>query len=154
MNVLFLDYDGVVNTPMWDDGGQIVRYNFPKDKKVNNFQAVQWISYFCRMYGYSIVVSSSWRFEDNYEECLRNGGLWTDIKIVGTTPYLYDNRQKEIERWLSEHPEVKNYLIIDDLCYEGFSSEHFIECDCHIGFTFREYLEAERLHQKLKEKNK
>lgn len=94
MNILFLDYDGVVNTPMWDDKGQTVRYNFPEDKKVNSFQVAQWVFHFCRTYNYSIVVSSSWRFEDNYEECLRNDGLWADIKIVGTTSYLYDDRKK------------------------------------------------------------
>lgn len=151
MNVLFLDYDGVINTPMWDEKKQKIRYNLPEDGKVNNFQAVQWISYFCKKNNYSIVVSSSWREEDNYEECLRNGGLWKDIEVIGITPSLQDNRQEEIEQWISEHPEVENYLIVDDLCYKRFDLDHFIECDSHIGFTYREYLKAEQLHQKTKE---
>lgn len=154
MNILFLDYDGVVNTPMWDEKKHKVRYNLPEDGKVNNFQAVQWISCFCKKNNFSIVVSSSWRDEDNYEKCLRNGGLWTDIKIVGVTPFLSSgNRQKEIEQWLSEHPEVENYLIVDDLHYEGFDSKHFIKCDSHIGFTYRKYLKANKLYQKLKKKD-
>ena len=59
--VLFLDYDGVVNTPMWNEKGTICRYNMPKDGKVNNFQAVQWISEFCQKFHFQIVVTSTWR---------------------------------------------------------------------------------------------
>lgn len=54
MNVLFLDYDGVVNTPMWDDDGKRCTFNFPSDNKVNNFQCVQWVSEFCQRYDYKI----------------------------------------------------------------------------------------------------
>ncbi len=88
MNVLFLDYDGVVNTPMWDETGEKCTYNFPQDNKVNNFQCVQWVSEFCQKYGYSIVVSSSWRNRENYRECLLNGGLRDGIEILGKTPNL------------------------------------------------------------------
>ena len=40
--VIFLDYDGVVNTPMWNSKGTNCRYGWPSDGKVNNFQAVHW----------------------------------------------------------------------------------------------------------------
>ena len=64
MNILFLDYDGVVNTPQWrphpvDPSRMLCTYNFPRDNKVNDFQCVQWISEFCQKYDYSIVVTSS-----------------------------------------------------------------------------------------------
>ena len=74
MNVVFLDYDGVVNTPLWDSEGKYCTYGFPEDNKVNNFQCVQWVSEFCQKFRYSIVVTSTWRFESNYKECLINGG--------------------------------------------------------------------------------
>lgn len=45
--VIFLDYDGVVNTPMWDTDGKHCSYAHPGDNKVNNFQAVQWLSEAC-----------------------------------------------------------------------------------------------------------
>lgn len=57
MNVVFLDYDGVVNTPMLGDDG-IECCCYPDDNKVNNVQAVQLVSDFCLKYDYSIVVSS------------------------------------------------------------------------------------------------
>lgn len=70
MNVVFLDYDGVVNTPMWNADGTRCSFGFPQDNKVNNFQCVQWVSEFCQKFNYSIVVSSTWRLDDNYKECL------------------------------------------------------------------------------------
>lgn len=38
MNVIFLDYDGVVNTPIWSfrAGKWICTYATPSDNKVNN----------------------------------------------------------------------------------------------------------------------
>ena len=103
MRVVFLDYDGVVNTPMWDEEGLRCRFNFPKDNKVNNFQSCQWVSEFCKRYNYSIVVTSTWRFDDNYAECLRNGGLRDDVKILGAVPNLwYLERGDEIKAYLAK----------------------------------------------------
>ena len=61
--VVFLDYDqdGVVNTSMWNGKGTRCTYNFPSDNKVNNFQAVQWLSEACQKFHYDIVVTSTWR---------------------------------------------------------------------------------------------
>ena len=56
--VLFLDYDGVVNTMMWSDDGKHCGYNFPSHNRVNNFQAVQWISDFCIKYKFDIIVKN------------------------------------------------------------------------------------------------
>ena len=41
--VIFLDYDGVVNTPMWNEDGSI-DYNYPSNRKVHNFQAIMWLN--------------------------------------------------------------------------------------------------------------
>lgn len=123
MKVIFLDYDGVVNIPMWhkkEDGTFYCTYNFPGHNRVNNEQAVQWISEFCLKYGYSIVVTSSWRFDDNYRECLINAGLRDGIQILGRTDEIRDkddywlDRGYEIDKYLKEHQEITDYLIIDD----------------------------------------
>lgn len=61
--VIFLDYDGVVNIPKWENrnGKWHCRYSNVLDGKVNDEQAVQWVSEFCQKYGFGIVVSSTWR---------------------------------------------------------------------------------------------
>lgn len=153
MNVIFLDYDGVVNTPQWSlkNSKWICTFNWPRDNKVNNIQAVQWVSEFCEKYDYQIVVSSTWRLHDNYEECLHNAGLRKGIKIIGRTSICDNGRQEEISLWLSEHPEVERYLIFDDENVKGFE-DYLIKCDTSTGFGKKEFEYAERLHKTYKRK--
>ena len=116
--MIFLDYDGVVNTPMWNEKGTSCRYNFPSDGKVNNFQAVQWLSEACKKFHYDIVVTSTWRTHANYQECLINGGLREGIEILGKTERLSVEtgwaRGHEIQKYLEDHPEIKYFMIVDD----------------------------------------
>lgn len=151
VRVVFLDYDDVVNTFLWSwkAGKWICRYGFPEDNAVNNAQAVQWVSEFCEKYGYAVVVSSSWRLEDNYEQCLRNGGLRETIKILGKTKSLPGrSRGDEIGQWLSEHPEVEQYLIFDNQTDMGEYKDHLVWCSSSAGFREEEFHEAERLHHR------
>lgn len=142
MKVIFLDYDGVVNTPMWSGRNGVFRcqFGFPCDNKVNNWQAVQWVSEFCEKYKYDIVVSSTWRLDDNYKDCLINGGLRDGIKILGRTPVIYDGtRGDEISAWLSDHPEVDGYLIFDDEKDVVGHMTRLVQCDTGHGFGEREF---------------
>lgn len=152
MNVLFLDYDGVVNTPMWQlssKGEMCCNYNFPSDNKVNNFQACQWVSEFCERFNYSIVVTSTWRLHENYINCLYLGGLRDCVKVLGKTPDLrFDenkHREDEIRLYLDNHPEVTNFIIIDDDPIDGFD-DHYVCCSQDCGFNFKEYCKAKKLH--------
>lgn len=150
MNVVFLDYDGVVNTPMWDPEGKRCTYGFPQDNKVNNFQCVQWVSEFCQKHNYSIVVSSTWRFDKNYKECLINGGLRAGIEILGRTDHIpCSTRGAEIHKYLTEHPEITTFLIFDDENDMDDLADHLVLCDSEIGFGIHELCAAERLHKKL-----
>ena len=112
---------GVVNVPMWNEKGTKCSYGWPKEGKVNNFQAVQWLSEFCKKCRYDIVVTSTWRSSPNYAECLIDGGLREGIEILGKTddlnyehPWPEPTRGYEIKKYLEEHPEIKFYIIIDD----------------------------------------
>lgn len=149
--IIFLDYDGVVNTPMWDEEGKKCRYNFPEHNKVNNFQAVQWVSEFCQKWGFSIVVTSTWRMDDNWRECLINGGLREGIEIVDKTDDLAmthkrQTRGHEIKKWLEEHPEVEHFIIIDDI--DDFLPEQkpfFIETTPVVGFNMNDFIKARHI---------
>ena len=166
MNVLFLDYDGVVNTPMWDESGSKWRFNFPEDGKVNNFQAVQWISEFCQKCDYSIVVTSSWRLDSNYRECLINGGLRSDVKILGRTEDLFSPRKDlefsgqsrgvEINKYLSDHPEIKNYIIVDDEddCFDEQQRARFVQTDSTTGFSMNDMRKCRKIHARQKNENR
>lgn len=150
MNVVFLDYDGVVNTPMWNEDGTKCRYNFPDNNKVNNFQAVQWVSEFCQKYDYSIIVTSSWRTEENYKECLINGGLRDGIEILGKTKALGMKRGKEIDIYLRDHPEITGYIIIDDIDeFSKFQQKRFVRTREDVGFSKYDYYKACRIHEQF-----
>lgn len=150
--VIFLDYDGVVNTPMWNDKGTHCSYNFPSDGKVNNFQAVQWISECCQKFHYDIVVTSTWRIKDNYKDCLINGGLRPGIEILGRTDDLrYDDwsasRGDEIAKYLADHPEINYYMIVDDendILPEQM--DHFIQTNGDVGFTLSDFMRFEKIY--------
>ena len=140
IRVLFLDYDGVVNTLMWNEAGTKCTYNHPEDGKVNNFQAVQWVSEFCQKYKYDIVVTSTWRRFENWRECLINGGLRKGINIIGCTDIMNDKRGKEIKRYLEQHPEIKHYIIVDDEAYGILPEQkkYLVETNGSVGFGITE----------------
>ncbi len=150
--ILFLDYDGVVNTPMWNKKGTKVSYGFPEDGKVNNFQAVQWVSELCRKCKFDIVVTSSWREEKSYRKCLINGGLRRGVTIADALPVDEGkNRGELIRDYLLLHPEIKYYLILDDeddLLPEQLP--HLVKTNASYGFLEPEYDRAIALYLKSK----
>lgn len=152
MNVIFLDYDGVVNTPQWKNvnGRWHCSFNFPSNNKVNDEQAVQWLSEFCEKYDYSIVVTSTWRFDSNYKDCLINAGLRDGIKIIGKTPRIsIGNRGDEILEWLIHRKDIESFIILDDETDMGDLMDHLVKCDTSHGFKETEFRQAELLHLKF-----
>ena len=153
--VIFLDYDGVVNTPMWNEKGTSCRYGWPSDGKVNNFQAVQWVSEACKKFHYDIVVTSTWRLSEDYKECLINGGLREGIEILGKTDHLTVpegwSRGHEIQKYLDEHPEINYFMILDDenVPINEVQREHFIQTvDAHGGFNEADFFTFEKIYMK------
>jgi len=152
--ICFLDYDGVVNTPMWNEEGTHCSYNHNGHGKVNNFQAVQWLSEACQKFGYDIVVTSTWRIWDNYKECLTHGGLRDGIEILGKTDRLRGVcRGAEIKKYIDEHPEIQYYVIVDDeadMLPEQMG--HFIMTNGDTGFNLSEFKRFEEIFNKDNER--
>lgn len=148
-NILFLDYDGVVNTKMWSSyrGEWECRYNFPCDGKVNNEQAVQWVSEFCEKYKYDIVVISSWRTENNYANCLINAGLRKSIRILGRVSPS-KSKSEAIRDYIKDHGEIRRYLIFDDE-HIPKHYRHLVRCNPTRGFSEVEYNKAAKKHMKM-----
>jgi hypothetical protein len=145
INVLFLDYDGVVNVPMWNENGTKCSYGYPSEGKVNSFQACQWVSEFCQKCNFQIVVISTWRKRDNYKECLYNGGLRKNVEVIGKTESLYPKtRGDEIRDWLSKHSEVDKFIIFDDELIDGLEDKQ-IHCAHSCGFGESEFHQAVQL---------
>ena len=110
MKVIFLDFDGVITIPP--------KWHIRPEK-------IKWIKKIVDETGAKIVVSSSWRMStvektkeiilDKPKRCPQNKMLhWFVDNLYDVTHTYKGLRGEEIKDWLNEHPEVENYVIIDD----------------------------------------
>lgn len=148
--IVFVDVDGVLNTVFSER--RIYGYTFVDTRKVLRLRDI------VERTGAQLVLSSTWRIADTpinkicYDtlkaefERLRCP-LWIDCTPI--IPYV--NREMEITAWLDEHPEVTNFVILDD-DYKGLMKyyDHLVICDEAVGLTKERAEEAIRI---LKEEN-
>lgn len=119
MKVLFLDIDGVLNH---EKHYQWLHYSgeatsFQKTHPYCNFNpvSVKLLNKIIDETGCEIVLSSSWRFDGITKINNIFDKVGIKHKIIDVTPSLGSLcRGKEIDKWLSEHPEVTKYVIVDD----------------------------------------
>ena len=129
MKIIFLDFDGVMDTAYYD---LILRKNGLPEK--DNYgvlfdpNCIKNLKHIIDNTGADIVVSSSWKEDMGYEEILK---MWEDRRLPGfvtdVTPTLFrcNNRGDEIDAWLNDCNTECQYVIIDDLRACNFN-EHQI----------------------------
>lgn len=143
MKVIFLDFDGVITT--YDSKWKINMY------KINIINDI------CDKTDAKIVVTSTWRmgYHDDVYEChellkryfIKHNYLdnFKDTfdkfisNIIGMTECIGGLRGDEIKSYMNEHPEVENYVIIDDdsdMC--DYQLCNFIQTDTYDGITERD----------------
>ena len=148
--IIFLDIDGVLNSRKYilsvgDIFDDPVFQVDPKTVKLVNIlhQATQ----------AAIVVTSTWRkaFQgqlDKLQDCLASYKI--QAPVVGMTDdlaFASNSRGSEIKKYLSEHPEVRNFVIFDDeniaefpqnliqtTFDEGLQVSHITRAIEHLGF--------------------
>lgn len=132
MKVIFLDIDGVLNTPK-----TIRKFGFDFIDDI----LVSLVARICRETGARIVLSSSWRTEEKDLNIARQALERHNLEIHSCTPVIkrewkegcWVRRHEEISAWLEEK-EVERFAILDDLddaCIEG----NFFQTDEEIGLT-------------------
>lgn len=111
MKVIFLDVDGVLNCYPNDHVTHAEKKAMLHNDLVNRFKTV------LRLTGAKIVLSSTWRLSKHGRNTLKSKGL----NFISCTPRMplmggaeMMERGKEIQAWLTDHPEVEKYCIIDD----------------------------------------
>ena len=152
MKIIFLDYDGVVNNLVFFDvnGEPTFGYVEPDgektvDRQVNDFQAMAWLNKICREFHCSIVVTSTWRFRDDYAECLYRAGLNENVPILGRTARTSKfghERGFEISDWLlanKDQYKIDDFIILDDDADMVHLSSHLIKTDTYRGLGLHEY---------------
>lgn len=103
--VCFLDFDGVLCT---------AKTNF----RLIDIYSVGFLQWVCEAANVKVVITSTWRFS-NPKEFFDNLFGFNNIHNDWATIDLRDDnanriRGDEIQEWLNRHPEVDQYLILDD----------------------------------------
>ena len=127
MKVIFLDFDGVINDYL--SFNQINDYNVEVLKRIiNEINA-------------KVVVTSSnkyvWQINNNVEGLLNSyyikGLKEKGIDVFGYTPFKEYKREQEILDYLKKHPEITQYVILDDDYIIEPLKEHEIFLDLQAG---------------------
>lgn len=124
--VIFLDCDGVINNAHTYheqyDGDHTPLYLI-NDTLLDRVKKIQ------QETGADIVLSSSWRLDEDGIKALKKKGL----EIIDKTPYVWDKRGYEVDKWLQRHPDYYDYVILDDIVYWFLPCQQF-----HIIHTAQE----------------
>jgi hypothetical protein len=169
MKVMFLDFDGVLNSQQ----SCVFWHNSRDQAKWENEMYSSWtgslkeyiahefcpiamsnVNFLCqRNPDLKVVVSSTWRIGEDVESLKKILYPAKDIckAIIDVTPHFSRVRGEEIQKWLDEHPEVTNYVIVDDdRDMLPSQKEHFLNTSELHGFQFGDIFYAESILKKAK----
>lgn len=120
MKVIFLDVDGVLNSDKFFDNNI--------DNSYIDEKTVRLVKKAVEETGAKVVVSSSFRYKRSFgkvQEILLRNGI-----IFDKTPFLDNERGKEIKQWISENSEelndgleIEDYVVLDDDIFDDFDEE-------------------------------
>lgn len=155
--IIFLDIDGVLctantsNHDVYDIQDQLI----PRQRAGHStFDpiAIAYLNRLCETTGARVVVSSSWRNDDDVPHILRRVGFAGTFHPDWRTPYIKGGhsyrarRGREIAAWLLNHPDITRYVIIDD---DGDmlpeQRAHFVQTSGWYGFGLLEMEAAKDL---------
>lgn len=133
--IIFLDIDGVLNSAR----SVIAFGGFPHnpdgyERGMFDEVAVQLIKGIAEQAEANIILSSSWRKHNNWQDIGPSLGL----PIIGRTPSMSGFRGEEIEHWMkSTNQEISHYAIIDDDSdMLEHQMPHFVHTSGFDGFTW------------------
>ncbi len=134
MKVIFLDFDGVINDYMTIN--QINEYNVEVLKRILNETDAKIVVTSSHKYSYQRNNNKEGFLNNNYYvRALKENG----IDVLDWTPHIKqqgirDNqREQEILEYLKNHPEITQYLILDDDYIIESLKEHEIFLDLQSG---------------------
>lgn len=122
MKVIFVDVDGVLNSDDFIDS--------VKGKQDIDIKTVLLLKRAIEETGAKIVMDTSFRYTQSFlkvQEMLLQNGIMFD-----KTPFIDNERGKEIKQYLSEHRKIEDYILLDDVVFSDFDDEllsHLIKMD-------------------------
>ena len=151
MRVIFLDVDGVINS------GNNMSRNARLKRTCENMYfdptCMNRLKKLVENTGAKIVLSSTWRLPDErtrsmaHLENLKERLALYGLCILDSTPALTSDRNQEVNEWLQSHPEVVQYIILDDVNdnFQGDNLRRLVLTDEIVGLTDQDAAKAERL---------
>ncbi len=146
MKVIFLDFDGVLNYEKY------VRLHSGFGLIIDPERMVL-LKEITDKTGAKVVLSTSWRehWSNDTTKCDEIGSQINEIfsqygiGIIGKTTEERLPREEQIKKWLYEHGETENFVVIDDLILEDeFLLNHFVKT-----YNGRKGLQEENVKQAL-----
>ena len=137
--ILFLDIDGVLNSEEYYKNCNNSSENFSRFDS----SSVSLIKSLIEEFSLKIVISSTWRYGavDRLMHELKKNKLLDYLYHDWFTPVIHPaHRGTEIKLWLDLHPEVADYVIIDDddnMLEE--QKNYFVRTSLHLGMNNEHY---------------
>lgn len=130
MKVIFLDFDGVLNSDEY--------FERTKDDKINRSEfddnSLKILREIINLTDAKIVVTSTWkelRRFDKVKEYLESHG----ILVYDTTRKIDFKRGEEIRDYLSSHKDISEFVIVDDEVFPDFNelTKYLVKTDFYSG---------------------
>ena len=135
MKIIFLDFDGVLNSAKdfagCENQGVVINPSkLPLLRQIVSATEAR------------IVLSTSWRehWSKTPAECDDIGRFieqtfsFYGLQIFDKTPEFRGKRETQIKFWLDQHPEVQQFVVLDDMLLNGdFMEGHFVKTSYHFG---------------------
>jgi hypothetical protein len=139
MKIVFVDFDGVLNPFM----------TFSGTGKFSKMACSHISDMLIKVPDLRIVVSSSWRAKglESVRETLKDNGI-DPTKVIDITEGPKERhgqpkaREHHIEHWLSAHPEIENFVIIDDEAELKELDHKYVKPNPYVGFTKKDMEKA------------
>lgn len=122
MKVIFVDVDGVLNSDGFIDS--------VKGSQDIDIKTIRLLKSAVNETGAKIVMDTSFRYTKSFlkvQEMLLQNGILFD-----KTPFIDNERGKEIKQYLAEHKDIEDYILLDDVIFPDFDDEllkHLIKMD-------------------------
>ena len=143
--ILFLDIDGVLNSKFF------YKYIFKRENGYSRLDPYCVILVKKLVYEFSlkVVISSTWRVGamERLVKELNENDLVNQLHKDWLTPVVRPAcRGKEIDLWLNNHPEITEYIILDD--NQNVFDHHlsrFVQTSAFMGMVQESYYQARNL---------
>lgn len=129
MKVIFLDFDGVLNSAKYLEEKERFGFAIDPARMVLLKQIVDATDA-------KIVLSTSWRehWSKDPLQCDSTGEIINSffsefgLQIFDKTPELSTKRENEIRSWLDTHTDIEGFVILDDrILFAEYLNGHFVK---------------------------